>query len=566
MQLWNSSKLATGKLATGIAILLIVGVLRALPTAAQDAAPADQPEEPAATKAEEPAPQSQSAAAKQEEKSAVPATAKQEEKKPAAPAAVKQEEKKPAAPAAARPAQPPSDAPATYTVKAGLIKVELALKGWFEPVTTSEVAFALKRWSTLKVRRVVEHGAEVRRGDVLIEFETDKIDQAIADQELAVKLAEIALKRAETSLQGLKEITSLNLAAAERSKRYADEDYERYLKIDRPSSVKSAEFALVSSERSLEYEREELRQLEKMYRADDLTEETEEIVLRRQQHAVERAEHYLELAKQRHDQALRVDLPRMDQSIKDATTRKQIDFAQSKVLLPLDLARAELELEQTRLQLARQREQLEDLKADRRAMLVEAPFDGVVYYGRFDQGKWSGSGSAASKMKPGASVSGSETLMTVVKTRPLTVRVAVPEKALHRLRKNMRAVIVPEGFPNVRLSGSVSQIGAVPLNEGTFDARLSVSIGADEAFLVPSMACEVKLVPVLKRRTLVVPASAVGTDELDDQKHYVYLVTDDGKQVKQAVTLGERSGDRVEIVDGLVAGDKILPEYPKNSK
>ena len=39
----------------------------------------------------------------------------------------------------------------------------------------------------------------------------------------------------------------------------------------------------------LEYQKEELRQLEKMYGADDLTEETEEIVLKRQRDAVELA-------------------------------------------------------------------------------------------------------------------------------------------------------------------------------------------------------------------------------------------------------------------------------------
>ncbi len=534
MQLWNSSRAAVGMVA-----LLLAWALQALPAAAQSPAPAEKPEKPAAAKPAE--------------------KAKPEAAKNKAP-------QKPTTPAAKLAAKPPTTSPAIYTVTTGLIKVEVTLKGWFEPVTTSEVALRLKRWSSLKVRRVVEHGTEVRRGDVLIEFETDKIDQSIADQELALKLAEISLKRAETNLEVLSKITPLNLAATARRKQYAEEDYQRYLKVERPSMVKSAEFSLAQSKHALEYEKEELRQLEKMYRADDLTEETEEIVLKRQRHAVERAEYYLELARQRHEQTLKVELPRLDRSMKDGTTRQQIDAAQSKVLLPLDLERARLELEQSRIQLARQREQLQEMKADREAMVVKAPFDGVVYYGRFVRGKWTGPGTVASKLKPGGSVSSGDTLMTLVKPQPLMVRVNVPEKVLYRLRRGMKATVTPGGFPKVRLNGSISRVSAVPVSDGTFEAQLRVSIGPDEASLVPGMACQVKVVPVLKRRALVVPASAVGTDQIDDQKHYVYRVTDKDKRVKQVVTLGERSGDRVEIVDGLVAGDKILSEYPKNGK
>ena len=42
-----------------------------------------------------------------------------------------------------------------------------------------------------------------------------------------------------------------------------------------------ANFSVKSADNMLAYEKEELRQLEKMYKADDLVEETEEIVLKR---------------------------------------------------------------------------------------------------------------------------------------------------------------------------------------------------------------------------------------------------------------------------------------------
>ena len=68
-----------------------------------------------------------------------------------------------------------------------------------------------------------------------------------------------------------------------------------------------------SSREYLDYTKEELRQLEKMYRSKDLTEETEEIILRRQRFQVESREQYLKEAELQRDQKLKVDLPRQEE-------------------------------------------------------------------------------------------------------------------------------------------------------------------------------------------------------------------------------------------------------------
>ena len=64
-------------------------------------------------------------------------------------------------------------------------------------------------------------------------------------------------------------------------------DLKRFLENDIDLTKRSAANSLKSSEQTLEYQLEELKQLEKMYKEDDLTEETEEIVLKRQRDAVE---------------------------------------------------------------------------------------------------------------------------------------------------------------------------------------------------------------------------------------------------------------------------------------
>jgi len=51
----------------------------------------------------------------------------------------------------------------------------------------------------------------------------------------------------------------------------ANEDRKQFFDVERPFAVKASDFALKVSEEALEYEQEELRQLEKMYKADDIT-------------------------------------------------------------------------------------------------------------------------------------------------------------------------------------------------------------------------------------------------------------------------------------------------------
>jgi len=499
---------------------------------------------------------------------------KQEAKKPEKPDQAKEVAKKPEKPkeAAAKPQPkagpegPAPEKPATVTVKPALFKIEVSLKGNFEPQSMREIVLRPKAWSTFKVVKAVEHGAEVQRNDRLVEFEMDDVDDAVTDQQRKVELAELALKQAEKSLQILEETTPLDLAAAERSKRHSDEDLAYFLKVDRPMSEKTANYNVKTSENYLEYQLEELRQLEKMYKADDLTEETEEIILKRQRDAVERSEFYLEMDKIRRDETLKTRLPRLEDSMKRSNVRTGLSLDEAKATLPLALRRARLDLGKLEVQLTKEKEKLEKLEDDRAAMDVKAPMDGVVYYGKFKRGEWSGASSGADKLKKGGSVSANDVFMTVVKPRPLVIRLKVPEKNIHQFRPGLKGTVRPTGYPDLRLAATVTHVGEIPFTAGNFEALLRVSIGEEAQALVPGMSATVKFIPYLKKRTLTVPPSAVHTDELDDQKHYVCLVTEDGKQRKQPVTVGKKTEEKIEILDGLVAGDKVLKEFPKDKK
>jgi len=475
--------------------------------------------------------------------------------------------KAPAAGPAAKPAEsPPGETGATYKVKKELLKIEVSLKGVFEAERMTEIALRSEQWAAFEVVQAVEHGAAVKRGDVLLRFDPEKIDDEIADLRLKAANSESALRLAEESLRATEASTPLDLKTAQRAKQIADEDLALFLKVDRQLLEKGADNSLKSSEFWLDQQKEELRQLEKMYRADDLTEETEEIVLKRARHGVEMAEFSVENARAHRDESLKMEIPRKQETLQQAAQRQDIAWTKAKATLPVALEQARRDPEKLKLDRARDQKKLKDLLADRELMTIKAPTDGVVYYGRFVRGKWSGMEPLADSLRRGGSVPKNAVVMTVVQPRPLGIRSSVTEADLEKVRPGMKATVRPAAFPDMRLAATVARVDAVPAGADSFEARLELKLDEKAAALVAGMTCTVKLVPYLDKAALVAPAKAVFPDELDEEKSYVFLTTDGGKtSQKRYVTVGKRSDERVEIVRGLAEGEAILLERPKDA-
>lgn len=471
-----------------------------------------------------------------------------------------------AKPAPEKPAEPKkAPKPPTYTVTREPFKVELALKGIFEATTATPVSLRTKQWRELTVVEAVANGSEVRKGEVLVQLEMEKIDDQIADLRRDLALSDLVLKQSEETLKILQESTPLELQQADRSKRRSDEDLERFLKVERPFYKRVVDFILKVNQQQLEYQKEELEQLEKMYKADDLTEQTEEIVLKRQRNQVEQAQFMLDMAKMRHEQQQKYELPRMDENQQYGHEQQDFLYRRTKFSLPVTLKQQQMELAKRKVERQRSQKRLEELLADREAMTIKAPADGTVYYGQYQRGVWQGAPSVADELRAGGSLQRDKIFMTIVEVRPMQVRIDVPEEALHDVRPGLKATVSPTGYPDLKLRATVDTVDGQPLGN-QYAARLEVTLPHEADMLVPGMTCAVKMVPYLRRQALVVPAAAVFPDKLDDQKKYVYVYQEEGKPEKVTVTVGKRSGDRLEILEGLDRGDEILLEEPKDRK
>ena len=259
--------------------------------------------------------------AKDADKSAK-ADSEKKEKDKAAEAAAKDKTAKPDEKPAAKDDKKPAAKPEvkkrkTLKVETKRLKVVVPLDGTFVARKMEEVALRPKAWSEFEIEDVIEHGAKVHKGQRLIKFDDDKINEAIQDMELDQRISELAITKTEEEMPRLEKTLKLDFGDADRAAENAKADLKHYNDLDRPMAIKSAEFMVKYYNFMLDYEKDELNELEKMYKADDLTEETEEIVLKRQRNSVEFAQFSLENAKLDSEEMTKVRIPRMDIRMKE---------------------------------------------------------------------------------------------------------------------------------------------------------------------------------------------------------------------------------------------------------
>ncbi|MGH7138801.1 MAG: HlyD family efflux transporter periplasmic adaptor subunit [Pirellulales bacterium] len=457
-------------------------------------------------------------------------------------------------------AQKPAAESKTYRVHKGPFKIEVKLDGVFEAREMTPITIEPEEWSKFTVLEAVEHGSCVAAGQTLVALNREDIDTTIAGLEASLKLSELTIELTETELKTAEKELPLELAAAERAKKLADEDLKRFLEITRPLSQKSAEFSLKAAEHSLEYVQEELRQLEKMYNADDLTEETEEIILKRARNDVERSLFLLEQTRSRTQETLEVTLPRQGATIKEAALRQELDWESKRATLPLSPPKLRLSLEKLVSERDQSQKRLDKLQKDREAMIVKAPAAGIVYYGHCRRGKWSGDTSDG-KLARGSALQPHAVFMTLVKPRPIFIRAAASEKELAKVRPGTSGTATAVAYAERKLSAKVESVAAVPTADGHFDTQVAVDVGDEAAAIMPGMTCHLTLTAQNKPDAITIPTSALVNDEASG-KHYVYRVGSDGLHTKTEVTIGARGDEKIEIVDGLVEGDTILLEKP----
>ena len=450
--------------------------------------------------------------------------------------------------------------PSSIKVKKSEFNVWLNLEGVYEATEFDEIVLEPKQWKTLKVKKSVSHGSMVMEGDPILWLETEELDKELKKQQRALISAELSLKLASDELRFLKESTAMDLDRSDRTAKNAKNDLEYYLAVTEEQDLKSANIRLKFSKYSLEYAMEELNQLQQMYEADDLTEQTEEIILKRAQRSVESAENALEHAELSHARKLAALLPRTKQSIIDSQAKSALSRAKSVATLPVALRKKELETEALQRSVDELIKNVSELETDSESMTIYADRSGLVYYGRCVNGKWSEIAARTKQLIPNGTVTVNSVLMTIVDPSTLQVRISLTEAQLAIAKKGQRAAFKPNSHTNYFSVGQLSEITSIVQADGKYPAIATTKVDPD-VLITPGMTCKIKLHIYENKQALAIPVSMVYREELsDDPRPYVWTGESEKQKQKQFVKTGYTLNGKIEIRSGLNPGDVVWPK------
>ena len=146
----------------------------------------------------------------------------------------------------------------------------------------------------------------------------------------------------------------------------------------------------------------------------------------------------------------------------------------------------------------------------------------------------------------------------IINTSNLKVVVDIPENYLSRVKKGTHVQIVVADV-NKTYNTAISIISQ-SVNSTTRGYTAEVKIPYD-ASVKPGQAAEVKILDYSNANGIVIPVNLVQSDE---KSKYVYVLEkiSNGKTVakKKQIIIGEVYGDKVEIKQGLTAGEQLISE------
>lgn len=154
----------------------------------------------------------------------------------------------------------------------------------------------------------------------------------------------------------------------------------------------------------------------------------------------------------------------------------------------------------------------------------------------------------------GETAAAGTTLLTVMDTSALLVKLHLPQAQLQQLKPGAAALVHVDGVDEA-IHGEVALISPA-LDSGSTTVEVWVKIANPHASLKPGSPARVSMVASTVPEAIVVPSNAVLADS--GGKSAVMVIDAEGVAHRRAVTTGISDGGMTQIVEGLQPGERIV--------
>ncbi len=218
------------------------------------------------------------------------------------------------------------------------------------------------------------------------------------------------------------------------------------------------------------------------------------------------------------------------------TTGAQLDAAQATFLrAETAVQAAREETRQRQATLRQRRSELRQAAQQLADAVIRSPITGVVQARRANMGEFVAVGAP---------------IADVVRIDPLRLKLAIPERDAASVKQGDAVHVQADGDPKV-YEGTLARI-APALDQQNRTLQVEADI-RNPGTLRPGILARARIV-IGSSPALTLPQSAIvvfaGLSKV--------IQIEDGKAVEKQVTTGKRSGDFIEVLSGLAAGDKVV--------
>jgi RND family efflux transporter MFP subunit len=187
--------------------------------------------------------------------------------------------------------------------------------------------------------------------------------------------------------------------------------------------------------------------------------------------------------------------------------------------------------------LAQRRSELDLAHQQLQDTVLRSPIDGAVRERRVTAGEYLG---------PGTPV------LTIVRTHPLRLQLSVPERETPNLQIGLSVLVRVEGDART-YDGEVVRMGAA-IDETNRTLPVEAVVPNTTGTLRPGQFASAEIIVSEDEPAVVIPRDTIVTFA-GVQK---VLTVTDGRASERRIRTGRREGDRVEVLEGLHAGDLVI--------
>jgi hypothetical protein len=255
--------------------------------------------------------------------------------------------------------------------------------GVFAPAAPAAVSLWFEAYAgEMLVLEAMPQGSEVKEGDVVARLETKSIDEQVHQAELESASSTVrhqgVVERNKIDEDAAAAALEQTKAALERTRKTLDGWSQKELAFNR----RGDEISKKNEDAGIDDQKDELAQLEKMYKADELVDATEEIVLKRAKRRLAISEDARTLSIDRRAYKIDYDEAMQTEIKKEAVKSQELALDRLVRTQAVEKRAREDALLRSKDALDQQNQRLEKLKRDREKFVVKSPRAGILLHGR----------------------------------------------------------------------------------------------------------------------------------------------------------------------------------------